>query len=218
MPRAVPNGCIPAVGTWESSSCHRAVTTMVFPAPGTLAGDAELLPTGIGQSRGAGNAPGTAPEGAPPARLGLEPRSPLLRSPRAETLPKRRRNTAGGGGLGSSSPPSARWAGGISRRPPSERGPRRGAGSPGTPAVAGARAGVPCRPVRAHSLGQAELPCGQVALHRVPAASRRLPRAGLAVGRDAAPHAVLAEPLLLPGAAIALPRQPRGGRCRQLGP
>lgn len=214
MPRTIPNGCIPAMGTWESSLCHRAITKMVFPAPGTLTGDAELLPTGIGQSHDAGNVPGTAPEGASPARLGLEPRSPLLRSPPpAETLPKHRR-----GSLGSSSPPSARWAGGISRWPPSERGPQRGSGCPGTPAATGVRAGVPCRPVRAHSLGQAELPCGQVALHRVPAASRRLPRAGLAVGRDAAPHAVLAEPLLLPGAAITLPRQPRGGRCRQLGP
>lgn len=87
------------------------------------------------------------------------------------------------------------------------------------PLGGGGGAGRPSgRAVRAHSLGQAELPCGQVALHRVPAAPRCLPCAGLAVRRDAAPHAVLGALLLVPGAAVAVPGQACGGRRRQLSP
>lgn len=65
-----------------------------------------------------------------------------------------------------------------------------------------------------HSLGQVELPCGQVALHHPPAASPRLATAArLAGGSPAASQGVLSgwwhRRRLLPQPAFPLHRQPR---------
>ena len=65
-----------------------------------------------------------------------------------------------------------------------------------------------------HSLGQVELPCGQVALHHPPAASPRLATAArLAGGSPAASQGVLSgwwhRRRLLPEPAFPLHRQPR---------
>lgn len=70
------------------------------------------------------------------------------------------------------------------------------------------------RPWGHHSLGQVELPCGQVALHRPPAASPRLAAAArLAGGGPAASQGVLSgwrrRCRLLPQPAFPLHRQPR---------
>lgn len=93
------------------------------------------------------------------------------------------------------------------------------AGMPGVPLSTLAGTGLSSglwRPRGHHSLGQVELPCGQVALHRPPAASPRLATAAwLAGGSAAASQGVLSRwrhrCRLLPQPAFPLHRQPRRG-------
>lgn len=93
------------------------------------------------------------------------------------------------------------------------------AGMPGVPLSTLAGAGLSTRlwrPWGHHSLGQVELPCGQVALHRPPAASpRHATAARLAGGSAAASQGVLSgwwhQRRRLPQPAFPLHRQPRCG-------